>query len=669
MQSRKNVLKARSLTSLLFIFLSLLISALGLRFDFGKELERVVLTIGHICCTVVSICFLIGILFAIFEKKVTAIPSKIRMKFMGCFNFAESDFDKFFKRAKLKNFLIFFYLGFVTVVGIGVYCAYSLYFFEKPIFLLAIPVVCIGINPLYTMVVCFLAKDQNLREGITKEEFPETVSFFEEEVKKVFGKKIPIRIDFGSLRILDCRFIGKTLNISVNSYFFYLFNEEEKVAVLKRELLGLKDKKVKKIRRYKNSRSVFIFSNSYTVIFSLTFSFIVNETISLFDFSHNATDRQIERICDQIIAKEGLTKTYLSAYKKKEVYDVYVNDARSYVTKTLYENEENIKEFTNFVFERFLELYPIYGKEWETQVEVKIKAIVTSRLTFSEKKKNLGVDEVEVEFFDNRSEEEKCIYDKFNQDYYNATREAYYQRKTAFEENYREIFRYEQEPESFDERFKLISVAHAYYLVGNLEKAEEVYLKILQTDDSCETYFDYGAFLITAKNDRRGVEFVYKAMENENIVDEGCELLGKFFINSGDEKGYEEFCKFKSKRLDEVVDFYVEKQITSKTEFVKTEVEEKTIREIVEKLTLDDNIDEIYCADAKTKSGKNILVFGIKVRNKMKESFMDTYERVFSILDNDYGDIDTFLIAIDYEMGRKIVKKFVSDKSFLIFKR
>ena len=85
MQSRKNVLKARSLTSLLFIFLSLLISALGLRFDFGKELERVVLTIGHICCTVVSICFLIGILFAIFEKKSNGNSVKNKNEIYGLF--------------------------------------------------------------------------------------------------------------------------------------------------------------------------------------------------------------------------------------------------------------------------------------------------------------------------------------------------------------------------------------------------------------------------------------------------------------------------------------------------------------------------------------------------------------------------------------------------------
>ena len=44
----------------------------------------------------------------------------------------------------------------------------------------------------------------------------------------------------------------------------------------------------------------------------------------------------------------------------------------------------------------------------------------------------------------------------------------------------------------------------------DLEKAESVYRKIIESgDNSSETYFDYGCFLLLAKDDFNGVDYIY----------------------------------------------------------------------------------------------------------------------------------------------------------------
>ena len=158
-------------------------------------------------------------------------------------------------------------------------------------------------------------------------------------------------------------------------------------------------------------------------------------------------------------------------------------------------------------------------------------------------------------------------------------------------------------------------------------------------------------------------------MENENLVEEGLEVLGKHFITSGDEKSYQEFCDYKLKKLDEIINGYDGKMLDRNAVFTNTTLENSVLEEIVQKLAKDDNLEEIYCVDSKTKAGDKITVFAVAVRNKTQESFIETYERVFSILDNDYGKYDTFLISIDAEPDKKLVNRLKSDKNFLIFKR
>ena len=65
---------------------------------------------------------------------------------------------------------------------------------------------------------------------------------------------------------------------------------------------------------------------------------------------------------------------------------------------------------------------------------------------------------------DNLTQEMKCIYDKFGVEYYEVTKQIYEAKVNQYQEFDREIMRYEQNPEDYSERLKLIGIAHAYGL-------------------------------------------------------------------------------------------------------------------------------------------------------------------------------------------------------------
>ena len=160
--------------------------------------------------------------------------------------------------------------------------------------------------------------------------------------------------------------------------------------------------------------------------------------------------------------------------------DGYFGDARSFITLKICNDEGSIREFVSSVYNIFLDLVPIYGKEWELDVEKKLKAVVCSSLTYTEKKTNFGFDVDCGEFINNCTDEQSAVYEKYNSIYYANTKRAHEPKKRAIEDFFRDIEHYETNPQEYDERLKLIGVAHAYYMTAQLDKAEEVYNKIIE---------------------------------------------------------------------------------------------------------------------------------------------------------------------------------------------
>jgi hypothetical protein len=182
----------------------------------------------------------------------------------------------------------------------------------------------------------------------------------------------------------------------------------------------------------------------------------------------------------------------MTAYKKQSVFDAYLSDPRSFIYLSFYKNGEDFKRFNQFIFSHFLYVYPTYAEVWNRQVENELKVFESKKLTYSEKVQIIKYEPVNITYEDNTTPEMNCIYEELGAMCYETTKNFFEMRKVGFEESDREIMRYEQNPSEYNERLKLISLCHAYYTMGRIDKTEEVYQELLSKDNTCESIFDYG---------------------------------------------------------------------------------------------------------------------------------------------------------------------------------
>ena len=98
-------------------------------------------------------------------------------------------------------------------------------------------------------------------------------------------------------------------------------------------------------------------------------------------------------------------------------------------------------------------------------------------------------------------------------------------------------------------------------------------------------------------------------------------------------------------------------------DFIATSIGEKSIESIVEFSAKDENIVKIFISDYISKNGNKITVLGFYTKNSDNSPLYETYQRLFSLLDNEFGYIDTLLIPLDRE--KKMIKKFLKEKTSL----
>ena len=662
--------KINALIGVLFIVVAVLLSAIGL--NFFKDGEPAwIWPVLAVCGGVNILALSVGLIYLGILSRLSAKPGTIREKFLGEFNNAEKNIDGYLKKLTVKNFFIWLYFGVLSLAGTVFFVTLSLTLFIEAENLFLFPVALVVLCPVWRAIELYLKRDGRdlFNCEIKRDEFSDTFELFESEINSFFRKKLSLIISFGTTDGLELKIDGRKAELSINTYAFKLFTQNELKAILLREMLCISDKRYGRAKSICKSRGLFTQNEPIGILFAGYFSFVIDDTANTFEFGKNAVLRYLESRADELISKTEYAEDYLRAYKKLNVFESYLSDSRSYISLNLYGNEENEREFARFVFSHFQKLMPTYGEEWEKSVEDRLKALVCSKLVYSEKASIIGKNVKCGEIVDNCTEEMKCIYDKYDKWYYDNSKPMHKAKREGVADFYREIDRYEQNPEDYGERLKLISIAHAYYTVGKIEKAEEIYAKILEEDLTPETCFDYGCFLLLAKKDTRGIEYIYKSMENENMVDDGLEVLGRHFINAGDKEGYERFCEYKKQRLEEIVNSIKDKSVNPNSRLYKTSLDQQTLDLIAGSISKDDNIKEIYCADLKSRNGKRVAVFGVALRNKSEQAYYESFERIFSILDNDFGKYDTLLISIDHEPRKQFIKRIKKGEKFLIYKR
>ena len=657
----------------LFTLMALLFGAVGLRLNLDIGVYYLFLNIAVCCGAISAVCFSIGLIIYLVKKYSFRLPSENRDLAEQIFNSAEKDGVKAIDKIFAKNFLTYAYYVFLSVIGFAFLVGISFCIFVLPLSLVALPFAFITVCPLWRLVECFLKKDRQLAldDGINKEEYEAIYSLFEGFVQKYYGEGYLVKVSFSAPFIMTIEKKGKTINVYLNEYIFFLLNEREIESVFLRHYLQSANLECKKLIRAFYSRDLFTQKAPFGIIFNLYFSAQVWFTDNEFSVIQKSLLRTLEKKSDDLLIGSGFEEDYLRAYKKVSVFDYSFAIFKHKFDYELCKDVNNLRNYVASVYEIFLEIAKNCGDKLEKCIERKLKASICEKLTYSEKSANLGVSVQCGEFVDNTTYEQKNLYDEYNLAFYEGTK-AFFEPKTQQIEDFsREIFRYEQEPEKYTERLQLINIAHAYYSLARIDETEVVYKKIIANgDDSAEIHFDYGGFLLVAKSDPSGIEHLYKAMENENFIHDGLELLAKFLVYYGDEKEYLKFCEYKKQRLDEFVKEYKDKRLNKTVNLEQSKINQEILSAILEEIIKDENVEELYCADTKTQSGDKITIFAFSVRNKTnEEAFIQTYERIFSILDNDFSDLDSYLVSIEIEQDKKLVEKIKKDGRFLLFKR
>ncbi|MDD7166106.1 MAG: hypothetical protein PUI31_05490, partial [Clostridia bacterium] len=309
--------------------------------------------------------------------------------------------------------------------------------------------------------------------------------------------------------------------------------------------------------------------------------------------------------------------------------------------------------------------YGLYGAEWEREIERRFSPEIPVERTFAEKLSDLNVDfeRTELTFDKSYDDEYHRIMATLNEINFQCIKEEYRARKEGYEYMLNQIARYENNREDFNERRALLNIAECYKVAGDFDNAIKIYNQLSENGkETSELLFEKGVTLLTVKDDS-GIDLLLRATENENYTERALSIIDTYLINSGKRRKYTEFIKIKNEKLQKLYSAKKDFDYNFDNGFIATGAGEDFVKSVVEFSAKDENIVKIFISDNISKNGKPITVLGFNVKNSDNLPLYETYQRLFSLLDNEFGHIDTFLVPLDIE--RKLTKKFLKEKTSL----
>ena len=209
----------------------------------------------------------------------------------------------------------------------------------------------------------------------------------------------------------------------------------------------------------------------------------------------------------------------------------------------------------------------------------------------------------------------------------------------------------------------MLNIAECYKIAGDFDNAIKIYNQLSENGkDTSELLFEKGVTLLTIKDDS-GIDLLMRATENENYTERALSIIDTYIINSCKRRKYYEFIKVKNEKLQNLYSAKNRFNFKFDKDFTATSIGEKSIESIVEFSAKDENIVKIFISDYISKNGNKITILGFYTKNSDNLPLYETYQRLFSLLDNEFGYIDTLLIPLDRE--KKMMKKFLKEKTSL----
>ncbi len=561
-----------------------------------------------------------------------------------------------------------YYSRLFAYVILLLFCAYcwlffSVYLFKNVVsfFICIVPVV-FSVYPFYRMVSVPKSGETIPEEIVLNGAAYPSFCDLTERAKEKAGYRGKVVVyatpEFGT-------FSEKThgeIRIGLGLLLVELLSEEEICALIAREIVYETDKKVRKVVFYMEKFSL---APQFGFSFFRNLFAVTNASVRPDEYpDRGILEYEAERVTDERIARTELASAFACSLKKFELAIKYRNDERCDYRMLEYETDGSVNPYYFSKYrERFLLAYEKYGRQWQEEILKRCASEFETTPPYSVRIRTLGTGEPTVSFLGRRPEEIGMIEGKFDRLFAEMMR-ANEQGIVEYEEMKRVKIRYETHPEEFKERFDLLSVAGAYRASAEPEKAEEIYRELVgRGDDSYELAFEYGTLLLSMRNDE-GLTYLRRAMENANYTERVAEYVSGYLRAMG---RTQELATFRDEYYKKQSENAQNGELSLKRGFSSSTFPQEDLKTVIARAGEDDNVTELYAADGKTDSGKVIYVFAFRVRNKEEDAVGESFGKLFSLLDNEFGDYETYLIPLDKQ--EFYVKKLNQVKNALVYER
>ncbi len=363
---------------------------------------------------------------------------------------------------------------------------------------------------------------------------------------KTLGIDGPIRIYL----VTDCnagiqRF-HDTYSLIIGAQMLAVLNEEELYQVLLHEFGHMTDKHIKVNRSCEVLSCILNTEGNtpYTVFNNLLFKLpeaVFNFEYSLFQFTSSSIH---ESNADDVVKKYGNPSFSISGLAKIGMYELFQNEYRFLYPTPFYASETPPKHACSHECSNFSESINNRKDFWTTLLEKEIPPLISTHPTFKQRREALNCKEYNIKL----PNTDTALYTEYLHVTKSLDERLYESNKDNYEENRKEVYltplekikEYESGKLQIATSSETRPIIDAYMMLNQFDKVlkicDDIFASDNTDDEKAHAYFVAGYILIS-KYDNKGAEYLKKAVElNKNYIEEGLELLGRFYSLMGMEK-------------------------------------------------------------------------------------------------------------------------------------
>lgn len=352
-----------------------------------------------------------------------------------------------------------------------------------------------------------------------------------------------------------------------------------------------------------------------TILFFLTFIPTVLVAFAVNAYSTLAS-RHHEIEADARVAELGDKQTYVNALAKSRMIGLFQSRPRRELDFDFYAPEEPTGDYA----EQELALFDVYRaryeKAWNEFLAKEIPARVDSHPTFKMRREAFDCETYDahaVETDENYKTEQKNIVafaDNFMRDlntanYKQMHNNIYVEPKKIMDE----YLDAKASGKELTEPQKTAAL-HAFYGVDN-DKATEIADELIAEQTDAPTanftkglilYFDY---------DPECIKYFETAGKYAQFADPALELIGNFYLMTGDEQGIAEYRKNAADNAQSVYDTETSIKMTRKTVFTQSDMDKQTTDALIERIRTETHLHVSKIYTAKFTDGRGLAHYAV----------------------------------------------------------